>query len=67
MRRAKDKSAKIERVQVSVRIRPFNDSEKEIDPTTPIKSIDQKNSSLKIKLILSQIIKECNKSNPINH
>ena len=49
MRRAKDKSAKIERVQVSVRIRPFNDSEKEIDPTTPIKSIDQKNSSLKIQ------------------
>ena len=49
MRRNKDKSAKQERVQVSVRIRPFNDSEKELDPTTPIKSIDQKNNSLRIQ------------------
>ena len=49
MRRNKDKSTKQERVQVSVRIRPFSESEKEIDPSTPIKAIDQKNSSLKIQ------------------
>ena len=48
MRRNKDKSSKQERVQVSVRIRPFNESEKEIDPTTPIKSINQKNNSMHI-------------------
>ena len=42
MRRNKDKSTKQERVQVSVRIRPFSESEKEIDPSTPIKTIDQK-------------------------
>ena len=49
MKRSKDKSGKIERVQVSVRIRPFNESEKEIDPTTPFKSIDKKNNFLKIQ------------------
>ena len=42
MKRNKDKTTKQERVQVSVRIRPFNDQEKEIDPTTPIKSVDKK-------------------------
>ena len=48
MKRNKDKSSKQERVQVSVRIRPFNESEKEIDPTTPIKSINQKNNSMQV-------------------
>ncbi len=49
MKRNKDKTTKQERVQVSVRIRPFNDQEKEIDPTTPIKSVDKKNASLRIQ------------------
>ena len=49
MKSNKSKSTKQERVQVSVRIRPFNDQEKQIDPTTPIKSIDLKNNFLQIQ------------------
>ena len=49
MRNNKIKSAKQERVQVSVRIRPFSEREKELDPTTSIKSIDQKNGFLTVQ------------------
>ena len=49
MKSNKNKSTKQERVQVSVRIRPFNDQEKQIDPTTPIKSIDLKNNFIQIQ------------------
>jgi len=49
MKRNRDKSSKQERVQVSVRIRPFSEAEKELDPSTPIKSINQKNNSLSIQ------------------
>ena len=49
MRSNKNKSGKIERVQVSVRIRPFSEREKELDPTTPIKSIDQKSGFLTVQ------------------
>ena len=49
MKSNKNKSTKQERVQVSVRIRPFNELEKQKDPSTPIKSIDLKNNFLQIQ------------------
>ena len=41
--------SKIERVKVSIRVRPFNEDEKKIDETTPIESIDQKNNIMTIR------------------
>ena len=43
-----NKENKLERVRVSVRVRPFLQSEKEIDPTTPIESVDTKHSIINI-------------------
>ena len=43
-----NKENKLERVRVSVRVRPFLQSEKEIDPTSPIESIDTKHSIINI-------------------
>ena len=42
-------SSKIERVKVSIRVRPFNEDEKKIDETSPIETIDQKNNVMTIK------------------
>ena len=41
--------SKIERVKVSIRIRPFNEDEKKLDPTSPIEITDQKNNIMTIK------------------
>ena len=41
--------SKIERVKVSIRVRPFIEEEKKIDDTTPIESIDEKNNIITIK------------------
>ena len=43
-----NKEGKLERVKVSVRVRPFLDSEKAIDPTSPIESIDKKRNVITI-------------------
>ena len=40
---------KIERVKVSIRIRPFNEDEKRRDSSTPLENIDTKNNALTIK------------------
>ena len=42
------KESKVERVQVSVRVRPFLDDVKK-DPTSPIESIDKKRNVINIK------------------
>ena len=42
-------SSKIERVKVSIRVRPFNEDEMNIGGQTPFKSIDTKNNVLSIK------------------
>ena len=42
------KKEKLERVRVSVRVRPFLPSEKAIDPTSPIESVDTKHSIINI-------------------
>ena len=39
---------KLERVRVSVRVRPFNEQEKSIDPTSPIESVDSKNGIINV-------------------
>ena len=41
--------SKIERVRVSIRVRPFSEEEKKIDQTSPIESISEKNNSIIIK------------------
>ena len=41
------KESKLERVQVSVRVRPFLDDVKK-DPTSPIESIDKKRNAINI-------------------
>ena len=41
----------IERVQVSIRIRPFNEDEKIKDSSTPIEAIDLKTNTLQSKNI----------------
>ena len=40
--------SKTERVKVSIRIRPFNDDEKKLDPTSPVEIVDQKNNVMTI-------------------
>lgn len=45
MRSNKNKSTKQELVQVSLRINPFNEKEKELEPISP-KNLYQKNSFL---------------------
>ena len=40
---------KMERVNVSIRIRPFSEDEKKKDPTSPIDSIDLTNNALRSK------------------
>ena len=40
---------KIERVKVSIRIRPFNEDEKRRDSSTPIENVDTKTNSITIK------------------
>ena len=40
---------KIERVQVSIRIRPFNEDEKLKDSSTPIENIDLKTNTIQSK------------------
>ena len=42
------KESKLERVKVSVRVRPFLPSEKAIDPTSPIESVDTKHNLINI-------------------
>ena len=42
------KSNKLERVRVSVRVRPFLPNEKAIDPTSPIESVDTKHNIINI-------------------
>ena len=48
MRGKKENKEKFERVKVSVRVRPFNSQEKEIDPTSPIESIDTKHGIINV-------------------
>ena len=43
-----NREGKLERVKVSVRVRPFLDAEKAIDPTSPIESIDKKRNVITI-------------------
>ena len=40
---------KIERVKVSIRIRPFNEDEKKKDSSTPLENIDQKRNTITVK------------------
>jgi hypothetical protein len=40
---------KVERVEVSIRIRPFSEDEKLKDPSCPIENIDLKNNKLQSK------------------
>jgi hypothetical protein len=48
MKGNKENKGKLERVRVSVRVRPFNSQEKSIDPTTPIESVDEKNGIINV-------------------
>ena len=45
---ASSSKSKIERVKVSVRIRPFNEEEKRKDSSSPIESVDKKNNTISI-------------------
>ena len=49
MKRPLTNKDKIERVNVSIRIRPFSEDEKKKDPTSPIDSIDLTNNALRSK------------------
>lgn len=48
----KSEKNKIERVQVSIRIRPFNEDEKIKDSSTPIENIDLKSNTLQSKITI---------------
>jgi len=48
----KHEKNKIERVQVSIRIRPFTEDEKIRDSSTPIENIDLKSNTLQSKIII---------------
>ena len=52
----KSEKNKIERVQVSIRIRPFNEDEKIKDSSTPIENIDLKSNTLQSKITIKNII-----------
>jgi hypothetical protein len=47
---------KLERVNVSIRIRPFSEDEKKKDPTSPIDNIDLTNNTLRSKKKLINFI-----------
>ena len=47
---------KLERVNVSIRIRPFSENEKKKDPTSPIDNIDLTNNTLRSKKKLINFI-----------
>ena len=47
---------KLERVNVSIRIRPFSEDEKKKDPTCPIDNIDLTNNTLRSKKKLINFI-----------
>ena len=54
---------KLERVMVSIRVRPFSEEEKQKDSSTPIESIDNKSNRIKkhlhlIKFTLSHLFKK---------